>query len=150
MLGEHLEKSLFLKAAISKFSRTLSTLIRSGVSILASLDIVARTAENVLIENIIQDVRSSIKEGENISGPLAQKNVFPPMVIRMVSVGEETGELEKMLSKIADFYDMQVDAAVSGLTSIIEPLIIAFLAIFIGGIVIAMFLPIFSLTSLIK
>ena len=141
---------LLLKVAVSKFSRTLSTLVRSGVPILASLEIVGRTSGNRLIELIIMDVRNSIKEGENISGPLGKKKVFPPMVVRMVSVGEETGELEKMLSKIADFYDTQVDTAVDGLTSIIEPLIIAFLAIVIGGIVIAMFLPILTLTSAIK
>ena len=104
----------------------------------------------MLIEQIIQEVRGSIKEGENISTPLARKRVFPPMVVRMVSIGEETGELEKMLSKVADFYDTQVDAAVDGLTSVIEPLIIAFLAIVIGAIVIAMFLPILTLTSAIK
>lgn len=141
---------LLLKVAVSKFSRTLSTLIRSGVPILASLEIVGKTSGNRLIEVILVDVRTSIKEGENISGPLAKKKVFPPMVVRMVAVGEETGELEKMLAKIADFYDTQVDAAVDGLTSIIEPVIIAFLAIVIGAIVIAMFLPILTLTSAIK
>ncbi|PIQ87239.1 MAG: pilus assembly protein PilC [Candidatus Omnitrophica bacterium CG11_big_fil_rev_8_21_14_0_20_45_26] len=141
---------LLLKVAVSKFSRTLSTLIKSGVPILASLDIVGRTAGNSLIEMIMQEVRSSIKEGESISGPLSRRDVFPPMVIRMVHVGEETGELEKMLTKIADFYDAQVDSAVDGLTSIIEPLVIAFLAIVIGAIVIAMFLPILTLTSAIK
>lgn len=141
---------LLLKVAVSKFARTLSTLVRSGVPILNSLDIVGRTSGNVVIERMIQEVRSSIKEGENIAGPLGKKKLFPPMVVRMVSVGEETGELEKMLSKIADFYDTQVDAAVDGLTSIIEPLIIAFLAIVIGAIVIAMFLPILTLTSAIK
>ncbi|MBI4387929.1 MAG: type II secretion system F family protein [Candidatus Omnitrophica bacterium] len=141
---------LLLKVAVSKFSRTLSTLIKSGVPILTSLDIVAKTAGNRLIELVVQDVRNSIKEGESISVPLGKKKVFPPMVIRMVSVGEETGELEKMLTKIADFYDTQVDASVDGLTSIIEPLIIALLAIVIGAIVIAMFLPILTLTSVIR
>jgi len=141
---------LLLKVAVSKFSRTLSTLIRSGVPILTSLEIVGRTSGNRLIENLLQDVRTSIKEGENISGPLGKKKIFPPMVVRMVSVGEETGELEKMLAKVADFYDTQVDAAVDSLTSIIEPLVIAFLAIVIGAIVIAMFLPILTLTSAIK
>ncbi len=141
---------LLLKVAVSKFSRTLSTLIKSGVPILTSLDIVSKTADNRLIELMVQDVRNSIKEGESISVPLGKKKVFPPMVIRMVSVGEETGELEKMLTKVADFYDTQVDAAVEGLTSIIEPLIIAVLAVVIGAIVIAMFLPILTLTSVIK
>lgn len=141
---------LLLKVAVSKFSRTLATLIRSGVPILNSLEIVSKTAGNRLIESMIEDVKNSIKEGENISGPLGKKKVFPAMVVRMISVGEETGELEKMLSKVADFYDTQVDAAVEGLTSIIEPLIIAFLAIVIGAIVIAMFLPILTLTSALK
>jgi len=141
---------LLLKVSVSKFSRTLSTLVRSGVPILASLEIVGRTAGNVLIENIMHDVRNSIKEGESISKPLSKSNIFPPMVTRMIHVGEETGELEKMLTKIADFYDAQVDTAVDGLTSIIEPLVIGFLSVVIGGIVIAMFLPILTLTSAIS
>jgi len=141
---------ILLKVAVSKFSRTLATLIRSGVPILTSLDIVSKTAGNRLIEVSVNEVKNSIREGETISGPLAKKKVFPPMVIRMIGVGEETGELEKMLSKVADFYDTQVDAAVDGLTSMIEPLVIAFLAIVIGGIVIAMFLPILTLTSVLN
>jgi len=141
---------LLRKVAVSKFSRTLSTLVKSGVPILSSLEIVGKTSGNKLIEKSVEDVRISIKEGENIAEPLAKSGVFPSMVVRMVSVGEETGELEKMLSKIADFYDEQVDAAVSGLTSIIEPLIIAFLGVVIGGIVICMFLPIFKLSTIIS
>ncbi len=141
---------LMLKVAVSKFSRTLSTLIRSGVPILTSLEIVSKTAGNKMIELVVNDVKNSIREGESIAGPLAKKKVFPPMVVRMVGVGEETGELEKMLAKVADFYDTQVDAAIQGLTSLIEPFVIAFLATVIGGIVIAMFLPILTLTSLIK
>ena len=140
--------SIFRKVAVSKFSRTLATLIRSGVPILSALEIVAKTSGNTVIEEAVGKVRVSIREGETITEPLAKSGVFPPMVVRMISVGEQTGELEKMLTKIADFYDDQVDAAVSGLTSIIEPLVIAFLGVFIGGIVICMFLPIFKLSQL--
>ncbi|MBU1061707.1 MAG: type II secretion system F family protein [Candidatus Omnitrophica bacterium] len=141
---------LLRKVAIAKFTRTFSTLVKSGVPILVSLDIVGKTSGNTVIENAIKDVRTGIKEGENIASPLAKSNAFPPMVVRMIQVGEQTGELEKMLGKIAEFYDDQVDAAVSGLTSLIEPVIIAFLGIVIGGIVIAMFLPIFKMTELIS
>ncbi len=141
---------LMRKVAISKFTRTLSTLVRSGVPILSSLEIVGKTAGNRLVETAVNNVRASIKEGENIADPLAKSGVFPPMVVRMVSVGEQAGELEKMLGKIADFYDAQVDAAISGLTSMIEPLIIAFLGIVIGAIVICMFLPIFKISTIIN
>ncbi len=141
---------LFLKVAVSKFSRTLSTLIKSGVPILNALEIVAKTSGNSVIEQIIADSQTSIKGGATISGPLAKKKIFPPMVVRMIAVGEETGELDKMLTKISDFYDVQVDTAVEGLTSLIEPLVIAFLGIVIGAIVVAMFLPILTLTSAIK
>ena len=112
-------------------------------------DTVTRTA-NKVIESAIEKVRSSIREGENITTPLMRTKVFPPLVVRMISVGEQTGELEKMLTKIADFYDDQVDAAVSGITSLIEPLIIAFLGTVVGGIVICMFLPIFKIATIIK
>jgi len=138
---------LLLKVAVSKFSRTLSTLVESGVPIMNAFEIVGQTSGNRLIEQVVTEVRASIKEGESISGPLERKKVFPPMVVRMIAVGEETGELDKMLSKIADFYDSQVDTAVDGLTSLIEPLIIAFLGIVIGSIVVAMFLPILTLTK---
>lgn len=140
---------LFRKVAVAKFTRTLATLVKSGVPILMSLEIVGKTSGNSVIERAVDGVRTGIKEGENIAGPLAKSGAFPPMVVRMINVGEETGQLEKMLSKIADFYDDQVDSAVSGLTSLIEPLIIAFLGIVIGGIVIAMFLPVFKLTEII-
>ncbi|MBU1007244.1 MAG: type II secretion system F family protein [Candidatus Omnitrophica bacterium] len=140
---------LLRKVAVAKFTRTLATLVKSGVPILVSLDIVGKTAGNKVIEQALQGVRKSIKEGENIADPLAKSGAFPPMVVRMIRVGEQTGELEKMLGKIADFYDDQVDAAVSGMTSLIEPLIIAFLGVIIGGIVIAMFLPVFKMTELI-
>ncbi|MDD5595236.1 MAG: type II secretion system F family protein [Candidatus Omnitrophica bacterium] len=142
--------ALFRKVAVAKFSRTFSTLVKSGVSVLNALDIVSKTAGNKVVEQAIFDCRTSVREGEPISQPLAKSGVFPPMVTRMISVGEQTGQLEKMLTKIADFYDEQVDAAVSGLTSMIEPLVIAFLGVIIGGIVISLFLPIFKITTLIS
>jgi type IV pilus assembly protein PilC len=142
--------SMFRKVSVSKFARTLSTLIKSGVPILTSLEIVAKTSGNRVVELAVNDVRASIKEGENIAQPLGKSGVFPSMVVRMISVGEQTGEMEKMLTKIADFYDEQVDAAVSGLTSLIEPLIMAFLGIVIGSIVVAMFMPIFKLSQIIS
>jgi len=141
---------LMRKVAVSKFTRTFSTLTKSGVPILNSLEIVGKTAGNKVVEKAVEKVYTNIKEGEKISDPLAQSKVFPPMVVRMIAVGEETGELEKMLSKISDFYDEQVDAAISGLTSLIEPLIIAFLGILIGTIVMCMFLPIFRITTIIQ
>lgn len=149
LLGMPVFGTLFRKVAIGKFTRTLSTLIKSGVPILAAFEIVGKTSGNKMVEMAVENVRKSVGEGENISEPLAKSGVFPPMVTRMVSIGEHTGQLEKMLSKIADFYDQQVDAAVSGLTSLIEPLIIAFLGIVIGGIVICMFLPIFKMTEVV-
>lgn len=141
---------IILKVAVSKFSRTLSTLVKSGIAILPALEIVSKTSENARIEKIIVDLMASVKRGETLAGPLDRSNVFPSMVVRMIAIGEETGELEEMLSKIADFYDAQVDTAISGLTSLIEPLIIAFLGVVIGGIVIALFLPILTLTQSIK
>jgi len=140
---------LFKKVAISKFTRTLSTLIKAGVPILSALEIVGKTSGNKVVEMAVENVRTNVREGENIAEPLAKSRIFPAMVTRMVSVGEQAGELEKMLSKIADFYDEQVDASVSALTSMIEPLIIAFLGVVIGSIVICMFLPIFKLTTVV-
>lgn len=141
---------LFTKVAVSKFARTLSTLVKSGVPILASLEIVGKTCGNKVFERAINAAREGVREGESIVFPLGKSNVFPPMVIKMIAVGEKTGELEKMLAKISDFYDEQVDAAVSGLTSLIEPLIIAFLGLVIGTIVICMFMPIFKLSSIVQ
>jgi type IV pilus assembly protein PilC len=138
------------KVAVSKFCRTLATLVKSGVPILNALEIVGKTAGNKVIENAVEKVRVSVREGENMSDPLMRSKVFPPLVVRMISVGEQTGELEKMLIKIADFYDDQVDATVAGLTSLIEPLVIAFLGIVVGSIVVCMFLPIFKLASLVQ
>ena len=141
---------LFKKLAVARFSRTFSTLVRSGVSILSALEIVSKTSGNKVVEESILNCSKSVCDGEPISRPLAKSGVFPPMVTRMISVGEQTGQLEKMLSKIADFYDEQVDAAASGLTSMIEPLVIAFLGVVIGGIVIALFLPIFKISQLMS
>jgi type IV pilus assembly protein PilC len=141
---------LLRKYVVAKFSRTLATLVKSGVPILSALEIVGKTAGNTVVEQTVNNARVSIREGEPISEPLSKSGVFPPMVVRMISVGEQTGQLEKMLNKIADFYDEQVDAAVSGLTSMIEPLVIGFLGIIIGGIVVALFMPIFKITELIR
>lgn len=140
---------LMQKVAIARFSRTLATLVRAGVPILKALEIVAKTAGNKVIERAVMTARASITEGQNIATPLSQSKVFPPMVTRMISVGEKTGELEKMLSKVADFYETEVDAAVGGLTSMIEPLVIAFLGVGIGAIVIALFLPVFKISQLV-
>lgn len=142
--------SLMRKVVVGKFTRTLSTLIKSGVPILNALEIVSKTAGNVVVEEAVEQVRVNVKEGEPIADPLARSGVFPSMVVRMISVGEQTGELEKMLLKIADFYDEQVDASVSALTSLIEPLIIAFLGLVIGGIVICMFLPILQISTIVS
>jgi type IV pilus assembly protein PilC len=139
--------AIMRKIAVARFCRTLSTLIASGVPILDGLDITARTAGNVIVEDAIQTTRKSIERGETISGPLKQTGVFPPMVVQMIGVGEATGALDTMLSKIADFYEDEVDAAVAGMLTLLEPIMIAFLGLVVGGIVIAMYLPIFGLIS---
>lgn len=136
---------LIRKSAIARFSRTLATLVSSGVSILDALDITARTSGNRVLHDAIKRSVLSIAEGETITQPLKESKVFPPMVIQMISVGEKTGGLDEMLSKIADFYDEEVDAAVAALTSIIEPVIIVLMGIVIGGILIAMYLPMFEI-----
>ena len=141
---------LFRKVAVAKFARTFSTLVKSGVSILNALEIVSKTSGNKVIEKAILECQKSVREGEPISKPLSKSGVFPLMVCRMIGVGEQTGQLEKMLTKIADFYDEQVDASAAALTSLIEPLVIAFLGIVIGGIVISLFLPIFKISQLIS
>jgi type IV pilus assembly protein PilC len=136
------------KVAIAKFSRTLGTLIKSGVPILQALDTVGKTSGNKLIEKAIGTARESIKEGERMAEPLRRTKVFPPMVIQMIAIGEETGNLDTMLNKIADFYDQEVDVAVKGLMSMIEPLIMVVMGIVVGAIVIAMFMPMFEMSSL--
>ncbi|OIO00402.1 MAG: pilus assembly protein PilC [Elusimicrobia bacterium CG1_02_56_21] len=140
---------LLKKVAIAKFTRTLGTLIKSGVPILQGLETVAKTAGNKVIERAINNSRDSIKEGGRISDPLKKANIFPPMVIQMISVGEETGGLDNMLNRIADFYDQEVDTAVKGLTSMIEPIIIIVLGVVVGTIVIAMFMPMFALGDMV-
>ena len=135
------------KVAVARFTRTLSTLLASGVPILDGLDITARTAGNAVIEDAILTTRPGIERGETISGPLRETNVFPSMVVQMINVGETTGALDAMLSKIADFYEEEVDTAVAGLLTLMEPVMIAFLGVIVGGIVIAMYMPIFDLIS---
>jgi type IV pilus assembly protein PilC len=139
--------NLMRKIAVARFCRTLSTLLASGVSILEALDITARTSGNAIVEEAILTTRKSIERGETIAQPLRDTNVFPPMVVQMIGVGEATGALDTMLSKIADFYEEEVDVAVAGLLTLMEPLMIAFLGGIVGGIVIAMYMPIFSLIS---
>jgi type IV pilus assembly protein PilC len=135
------------KSAISRFSRTLGTLVTSGVPILQALTITRETAGNTIVANAIMKVHDSVKEGESIVHPLEASGVFPPMVISMIDVGEETGQLPEMLLKIAEVYDDEVDSAVSGLTSLLEPIMIVFLAVVVGTIVIALFLPLISIIS---
>jgi type IV pilus assembly protein PilC len=135
------------KIAVARFCRTLSTLIASGVPILEGLDITARTAGNATVEEAVQSTRKSIARGTTISGPLRQTGVFPGMVVQMIAVGEATGALDTMLAKIADFYEEEVDTAVAGMLSLLEPIMIAFLGIVVGGIVVSMYLPIFGLIS---
>jgi type IV pilus assembly protein PilC len=138
---------LLRKIAVARFCRTLSTLISSGVPILDGLDITARTSGNAIIEDAIMTTRKSIERGETISAPLKETAVFPSMVTQMISVGEATGALDAMLAKIADFYEEEVDAAVAGMLTLLEPIMIAFLGTVVGGIVIAMYMPIFDMIS---
>ena len=139
---------LFRKAAVARFTRTLGTLLSSGVSILDALIITGKTAGNKVVEKAILGARQSIIEGKTLTAPLIASQIFPPMVCQMINVGETTGTLDAMLAKIADFYDEEVDSAVSNLTALMEPLVIVFLGVVIGGLVIAMYMPIFQLGSL--
>ena len=145
VLGDVLRKS-----AVSRFTRTLGTLISSGVSILDGLEITARTAGNMVIHNAVMESRQSIAGGDTIAAPLQRSKVFPPMVISMIAVGEQTGGLDEMLSKIADFYDEEVDAAVSTLLSLMEPVMIVVLGVIVGGMVVAMYLPIFDMVNAVQ
>ena len=145
VLGDVLRKS-----AVSRFTRTLGTLISSGVSILDGLEITARTAGNRVVQDAIMGSRASIAGGETIAAPLQKSKVFPAMVISMIAVGEQTGGLDEMLSKIADFYDDEVDAAVSALLSLLEPIMIVFLGVVVGGMIVAMYLPIFDMVNAVK
>jgi type IV pilus assembly protein PilC len=139
--------ALMRKIAVARFCRTLSTLLASGVSILEAMEITARTAGNAVVEEAIVNTRRSIERGETIAQPLRETRVFPPMVVQMIGVGEATGALDTMLSKIAEFYEEEVDVAVAGLLTLMEPIMIAVLGVVVGGIVIAMYMPIFSLIS---
>ena len=138
------------KIAVARFTRTLGTLLSSGVPILDALEIVAKTAGNVVVEEAIMYARARISEGKNMAQPLMETNVFPPMVVQMVGVGEQTGALDTMLNKIADFYEEEVDVAVSALTSLIEPALMVGIGGTVGVVLIAMYLPIFSIAGKIK
>jgi type IV pilus assembly protein PilC len=142
--------TLVRKVAVARFTRTLGTLVQSGVPILDGLRITARTAGNKVVEKAVLQCRAAVTEGKTLADPLRTSGVFPPMVTQMISVGEQTGALDAMLSKIADFYDDEVDTAVSTLTSLLEPIMIVFLGVVVGGLVVAMYLPIFKLVTLVK
>jgi len=138
------------KASLARFSRTLSALTRSGVGILEALDIVAETSGNEVIATAVRDTQGAVKRGDTLSRPLEQHEVFPPMVVQMIAVGEETGALDEMLDKIADFYDQEVTATVDALTSLIEPLLICLMGVIVGGMIISLYLPMFNIIKLIK
>jgi len=142
--------SLFQKVAISRFTRNLGTMLKSGVPILQSLEIVGDTSGNVVIRNAAKAVEENVRRGESLTAPLAEHSVFPPMVVQMLAVGEDTGAIDVMLAKIADFYDQEVEATAEALTSLIEPLMIAVLGSLIGGMIVALYMPIFSVFDLIK
>jgi type IV pilus assembly protein PilC len=141
---------LFHKSALSRFSRTLATLIRSGVPILQALEIVGETVNNMVISRAVRDVQDSVREGESLATPLSKHAAFPAMVVQMMAVGEETGALDTMLTKVADFYDQEVEAAVASLTSMIEPILIAVMGAAVGGMVIALYLPHFNINNLVQ
>jgi type IV pilus assembly protein PilC len=141
---------LIRKVAVAKFTRTMGTMLASGVAILEALDIVAKTAGNKSIENAVYKVRSGIAEGQTIAEPLSETGVFPPMVCQMIAVGESTGAIDAMMEKIADFYEEEVDQAVENLTALIEPFMLVFLGVTIGGLVISMYLPIFKMAGAIS
>jgi len=157
--GKHVVDALMLrmpvlgdvlrKGSVSRFTRTLGTLVSSGVPILDGLEITAKTAGNVIVKDAVMMARASIREGDTIANPLRQSGVFPPMVVQMITVGEETGALDEMLTKIADFYDSEVDTAVEALTSVIEPVMIVFMGAIVGAMVVAMYLPIFRMVNVI-
>jgi type IV pilus assembly protein PilC len=140
---------LFHKTSLSRFSRTFAVLSRTGVPVLQTLDITADTANNAKIERAIADVKASVREGESLAAPLARHDVFPPMVVQMMAVGEETGALDSMLSKVADFYEREVDDMVNSMTSLIEPLLIVFMGVSVGAILISLYLPIFGIGELV-
>jgi type IV pilus assembly protein PilC len=136
---------LFKKVCLSRFSRTFATLVKSGVPILGAMEIVSDTSGNLVISRIVDTARDSVRNGESLAEPFSKSTVFPPMVTKMIGIGERSGALDTLLEKIADFYDQQVEAEVKGLTSMIEPIMIAIMGVIVGGIVLAVFLPIFKL-----
>jgi type IV pilus assembly protein PilC len=142
--------NLFKKVAIARFSRNLGTMMKSGVPILQSLDIVADTTGNVILARAVRDIQKSIREGESITSPLANHAVFPPMVAQMMAVGEDTGALDAMLVKIAEFYDQEIEATTESLTALLEPIMIAFLGGIVGSMIVALYMPIFKIFSLIS
>ena len=142
--------TLFQKIALSRFTRNFGTMLHAGVPILQSLDIVADTSGNVVVARAVRDVQESVRSGESLTAPLSQHAVFPPMVVQMMAVGEDTGALDEMLHKISEFYDQEVEATTEALTSLIEPLMIAFLGGIVGAMIIAMYMPIFKVFDLIK
>jgi type IV pilus assembly protein PilC len=150
LLGAPVLGDLLRKSAVSRFTRTLGTLISSGVSILDGLEITAKTSGNRVIHDAVMESRQSIAGGETIAAPLEKSKVFPPMVISMIAVGEQTGGLDEMLTKIADFYDEEVDVAVSALLSLMEPMMIVVLGVVVGGMVVAMYLPIFDMMNAVQ
>jgi type IV pilus assembly protein PilC len=140
---------VLLKSSIARFTRTLGTLVSSGVPILEGLEITGKAAGNSVVRDAVMKTRASISSGQTIAGPLRESEIFPPMVVQMISVGEETGALDEMLSKIADFYDEEVDSAVDTMTSVIEPVMIVLMGGIVGGMLVAMYLPMFKLVSVI-
>jgi len=141
---------LLQKVAVSRFTRTFGTLVKSGVPILASLEIVEESSGNAVLAKSVREIREEVKQGGTISGPLERSEIFPPMVVSMIAVGEETGELDSMLSKIADFYDSEIESAVEALTSLLEPLMIVFLGGMVGAVIVGMYLPMFKIFESIK
>ncbi len=138
------------KIALARFSRTLATLVSSGVPILQAIEITGKTSGNIVIEEAMVDVRESVRNGETIARPLSRVPVFPPMVTNLIAIGEETGALDSMLHKVADFYEDEVEAAIKSLTSIIEPIMMIFIGGMVGVIVISMYLPLFNMMNLVK
>jgi len=141
---------LVRKTALARFARTLAALTRSGVPILESLDIVADTSGNHVVATAVRDTQEAVKGGDSLARPLENHEVFPPMVVQMMSVGEETGALDEMLDKIADFYDQEVEATVDALTSLIEPILIVIMGVVVGGMIVSLYLPMFNIIKLIK
>jgi type IV pilus assembly protein PilC len=141
---------LFHKIALSRFSRNFGTLLKAGVPILSALEITADTVNNGVVGNAINDVKMAVKEGESVSGPLSKHEVFPPMTVQMLAVGEETGAMDTMLEKIAEFYDQEVTATTESLTALLEPLMIGVLGGIVGAMVIALYMPMFKIFDLIQ